>query len=52
MRDPEKLIRRPERAALTPDLMNNLNADDDSALVSALAALETCTVKSYVVYFV
>lgn len=44
------LIRKLERAALAQSLMNNLNVDDDSALASVLAVLETYTVESYM-YF-
>lgn len=45
-----KLIRKPDRADPAQGLMNNLNVDDDSALVSAL--LEIYTVKCNIVCFV
>lgn len=40
------------RAGGTGGLMNNLNLDDDSALVDVFFALEIYTVKSYTVCFV
>lgn len=45
-----KLIRKPDRADPAQGLMNNLNVDDDSALVSA--PLEIYTVKCNIVCFV
>lgn len=45
-----KLIRKPDRADPAQGLMNNLNVDDDSALVSA--PLEMYTVKCNIVCFV
>lgn len=48
----EKLIRNSEGADLAGGLMNNLNVDDDSALVAMFALLEICTVKSNIGCFI